>query len=180
VITATDLKGCITKVGSALRLKAPQKTPFILPDTCRLEGQSTWDGFKKRRQELEDQEAMVALGRHPRLIYEIWIKRSSLRPDFWARSYRFRQDKKLEQNPNKTETTITTKSISAARNYPRTAQVDVMGGKSANDVSNTFWGSQYRLTPTQLFHRSRRMFGATLNKLVPVRSISVPLVVKLR
>jgi hypothetical protein len=150
VISDTDLKDCIGKVGKALCLKAPQKTPFILPDTCRLEGQSTWDDLEKRRQELTDQEKMVAIGRHPQVIYEIWVKLDCLRPDFWARSYRFRKDietnllEELEQNPNKagkTETIITTKSISAARNYPRTAQVDVMGGKSANDVSNTFLGS---------------------------------------
>lgn len=100
---------------------------------------------------------MVPLGRHPRLIYEIWVKSPSLCPDFCADPYRFRKDietdklDKLEQNPEKakeTKTTITTKSISAARNYPRTSQDVVMDGESANDVCNTLLGSQYTLTPT--------------------------------
>ncbi|KIM40635.1 hypothetical protein M413DRAFT_28428 [Hebeloma cylindrosporum] len=147
VITKDEVKKCIALVGEGLRTKASQKTPFILPENCLLEGKSTSDELEAKRLEL-GKANMVALGRHPHLIYEIWVTGSILDPAFRARSYKFRKDAatklpdNLKQNPQTagtTNSTITAKNVSAARNYPRgSTQAEIMG-QSANALANKVW-----------------------------------------
>jgi hypothetical protein len=107
--------------------------------------EETWESGRK---ELESNEFTV-LGRHPRLIYEIWMNKTivdKLDKNFRPRAYKpekvipddlYKQLSDLRQAPeNTTKTTITNWKIKVARNYPRSSQDKVMGKLSANDVCN--------------------------------------------
>ena len=150
-ITEEELKECMSTVGqkltAAYTVKRPDKRWFILPKNCGFHPRTTqkWgDGRKELSQDF------VVLGRHPRLIYEIWMKKAIVkkldprfRPDPYEPQGDIQDDcyielKKLQQAPedmNQTTTIITNQNISAARNYPRSSQ-DVVMEHTANEVCN--------------------------------------------